>query len=136
LSATFCGGLLVGFPFHLSALLLIYRYLNHGTSLAEYHRSTKIPTRNTAGVFKMVSSRQDLYSGTSLQVEPSSLSQTGFQRARVACRVCREKKIRCDVREGEPCSNCALDNIQCILVPKKSRRQVPGISSIFPSTNS
>lgn len=37
-------------------------------------------------------------------------------RAKVACRVCRARKVRCDVvRKGLPCTNCSLDHRHCTL---------------------
>lgn len=47
----------------------------------------------------------------------------GPRRARAACNLCRIRKVRCDARDGRPCFNCTFENVQCILMPKKSRRK-------------
>lgn len=39
------------------------------------------------------------------------------RRARVACTACRSRKVRCDVVNNWPCTNCRLDRADC---------QVPG----------
>lgn len=64
------------------------------------------------------------------QLELSDLFRPA-RRARVACQACRAKKIRCDAKDGEPCSNCLLENVQCVLVPKKPRRYDPTSSPAY-----
>ncbi|RVX74787.1 hypothetical protein B0A52_01064 [Exophiala mesophila] len=49
----------------------------------------------------------------------------GPRRARAACNLCRVRKVRCDARDGRPCFNCTFENVQCILMPKRSRRKTP-----------
>lgn len=45
------------------------------------------------------------------------------KRAPAACTLCRHRKIRCDARNGQPCSICTFDNVQCVFVPKQQRRK-------------
>lgn len=54
------------------------------------------------------------------------------KRSTQACLSCRSRKVRCDVvNEGTPCTNCRLDDVDCIL--KKSRRgQKPAVASHPP----
>ena len=47
----------------------------------------------------------------------------GSKRARAACTACRQRKIRCDARNGQPCSSCVFDNVQCILLSSQRRRK-------------
>lgn len=44
-------------------------------------------------------------------------------RARVACRGCNHRKVRCDVtRTGIPCSNCVYEAATCEVLPRKKHR--------------
>jgi hypothetical protein len=41
-------------------------------------------------------------------------------RASKACQYCRSRKVRCDWNaDGNPCTNCRLDNRDCVTVPRK-----------------
>lgn len=45
------------------------------------------------------------------------------QRARHACLDCRARKVRCDVSvTGTPCTNCKLDDHECTIQRRKTRR--------------
>ncbi|RJE25414.1 Transcription factor [Aspergillus sclerotialis] len=46
------------------------------------------------------------------------------RRASKACCCCRSRKVRCDVVEnGSPCTNCRLDQVECIVTESKRRRK-------------
>lgn len=46
------------------------------------------------------------------------------RRARVACEVCHERKVRCDgVANGFPCTNCRLDSKACTFRPSRRKRR-------------
>lgn len=47
----------------------------------------------------------------------------GPRRARAACIGCRQRKVRCIAQNGQPCSNCTFENVQCVLVQKQRRRR-------------
>lgn len=48
------------------------------------------------------------------------------RRASKACQCCRSRKVRCNVVEhGAPCTNCRLDNVECIITESKRRSYVP-----------
>lgn len=47
------------------------------------------------------------------------------RRASKACCCCRARKVRCDVVEnGSPCTNCRLDQVDCIVTESKRRKFV------------
>jgi hypothetical protein len=47
------------------------------------------------------------------------------RRASKACCCCRARKVRCDVVEnGSPCTNCRLDQVECVVTESKRRRYV------------
>lgn len=53
------------------------------------------------------------------------------RRASKACQCCRARKVRCNVTEhGAPCTNCRLDEVECIV--SESRRK----KSVLPKTHS
>ncbi|KAH7414370.1 hypothetical protein DE146DRAFT_33371 [Phaeosphaeria sp. MPI-PUGE-AT-0046c] len=65
------------------------------------------------------------------------------RRASKACQCCRARKVRCNVTEhGAPCTNCRLDEVECIV--SESRRKKPTLrvqpitfgypSSVQPTT--
>ncbi|OGE52947.1 hypothetical protein PENARI_c009G01174 [Penicillium arizonense] len=46
------------------------------------------------------------------------------RRASKACCCCRARKVRCDVVEnGSPCTNCRLDQVECVVTESKRRRK-------------
>ena len=47
------------------------------------------------------------------------------RRASKACCCCRARKVRCDVVEnGSPCTNCRLDQVECVVTESKRRKFV------------
>ncbi|KAJ9609500.1 hypothetical protein H2200_005827 [Cladophialophora chaetospira] len=50
--------------------------------------------------------------------------RTVKRRASKACHCCRGRKVRCDVVEsGIPCTNCRLDEVECVVTEGKRRRK-------------
>ncbi|PLN82909.1 putative C6 transcription factor [Aspergillus taichungensis] len=63
----------------------------------------------------------------------SANSRPVKRRASKACCCCRARKVRCDVVEnGSPCTNCRLDQVECVVTEskrrKKSRVEVDGVN--------
>ncbi|KAI9653891.1 MAG: hypothetical protein M1829_001117 [Trizodia sp. TS-e1964] len=51
--------------------------------------------------------------------------RTVKRRASKACQCCRARKVRCNVVEhGPPCTNCRLDEIECVVAESKRRRKL------------
>ncbi|KAI9778330.1 MAG: hypothetical protein M1839_008117 [Geoglossum umbratile] len=49
------------------------------------------------------------------------------RRASKACQCCRARKVRCNVVEhGAPCTNCRLDEVECIVTESKRRKKFWG----------
>lgn len=47
------------------------------------------------------------------------------RRASKACQCCRSRKVRCNVVEhGAPCTNCRLDEVECIVSESKRKKFV------------
>lgn len=47
------------------------------------------------------------------------------RRASKACQCCRARKVRCNVVEhGAPCTNCRLDEVECIVSESKRKKCV------------
>jgi hypothetical protein len=50
--------------------------------------------------------------------------RTVKRRASRACHCCRSRKVRCDVVEsGTPCTNCRLDEVECMVSVSKRRKR-------------
>ena len=50
--------------------------------------------------------------------------RTVKRRASRACHCCRSRKVRCDVMEsGTPCTNCRLDEVECVVTDSKRRKR-------------
>jgi len=48
------------------------------------------------------------------------------RRASKACQCCRARKVRCNVTEhGAPCTNCRLDEVDCIVSESRRKKLVP-----------
>jgi NAD-dependent SIR2 family protein deacetylase len=56
------------------------------------------------------------------------------RRAAKACQCCRNRKVRCNVVEhGAPCTNCRLDEVECIVSESKRKKYVSiGSSAKLP----
>ncbi|PWW72512.1 hypothetical protein C7212DRAFT_302062 [Tuber magnatum] len=49
------------------------------------------------------------------------------RRASKACQCCRARKVRCNVVEhGAPCTNCRLDEVECIITESRRRKKLWG----------
>lgn len=54
----------------------------------------------------------------------TATGRTAKRRASKACHCCRSRKVRCDVVEsGIPCTNCRLDEVECMVTEGKRRRK-------------
>ncbi|KAH8690839.1 putative C6 transcription factor [Talaromyces proteolyticus] len=54
----------------------------------------------------------------------SSRDRPVKRRASRACCCCRARKVRCDVVEnGSPCTNCRLDQVECVVMESKRRKK-------------
>jgi len=52
-------------------------------------------------------------------------SRSVKRRASKACQCCRARKVRCNVVEhGAPCTNCRLDDIECVVTESRRKRFV------------
>ncbi|KAF2222899.1 fungal-specific transcription factor domain-containing protein [Elsinoe ampelina] len=45
------------------------------------------------------------------------------RRASKACQCCRQRKVRCNVVEQIPCTNCRLDEVECIVSESKRKKK-------------
>jgi hypothetical protein len=53
------------------------------------------------------------------------------RRASKACQCCRSRKVRCNVTEhGAPCTNCRLDEVECIVSESRRKKLVPHFLAI------
>ena len=71
--------------------------------------------------------------GTGADTGPGPVSTNRVARARFfskrraakACQCCRARKVRCNVTEhGAPCTNCRLDEVECIVSEGRRKRYV------------
>jgi hypothetical protein len=53
------------------------------------------------------------------------------RRASKACQSCRARKVRCNVVEQSPCTNCRLDEVECIVSESKRKKLVPHINRVL-----
>jgi len=50
-------------------------------------------------------------------------AKSAKRRASKACQCCRARKVRCNVVEhGAPCTNCRLDEVECIVSESKRKK--------------
>jgi hypothetical protein len=52
------------------------------------------------------------------------------KRAGTACLSCRSRKIRCDVEQSQPCSNCLTDELDCETKKSLRGRKLRGRSKL------
>jgi len=50
-------------------------------------------------------------------------SKSVKRRASKACQCCRARKVRCNVVEQIPCTNCRLDEVECIVSESKRKKK-------------
>ena len=60
--------------------------------------------------------------------DPKTPSKARRRSAR-ACQRCRGRKVRCDVVHQAPCTNCRMDQIQCVVQEDRRGRLVVDILS-------
>jgi hypothetical protein len=54
------------------------------------------------------------------------------RRASKACQCCRARKVRCNVTEhGAPCTNCRLDEVECIVSESRRKKSVTSSLTLF-----
>jgi hypothetical protein len=59
------------------------------------------------------------------------------RRASKACQCCRARKVRCNVTEhGAPCTNCRLDEVECIVSESRRKKLVHSFSAILGPSRS
>ena len=51
------------------------------------------------------------------------------RRATAACSYCQWRKIRCNVEQDSPCSNCIAEKIDCRITKRRKPRYVPALPS-------
>ncbi|OOF96249.1 hypothetical protein ASPCADRAFT_505985 [Aspergillus carbonarius ITEM 5010] len=80
--------------------------------------STTTPTPQTAVDMESKTKRKASTAGLPANARPVK------RRASKACCCCRARKVRCDVVEnGSPCTNCRLDQVECIVTESKRRKK-------------
>ncbi|EWG48935.1 hypothetical protein FVEG_16361 [Fusarium verticillioides 7600] len=63
----------------------------------------------------------DIPAATEVQQYPRSTNGRRKRRARRACLTCRSRKVRCDVMQKSPCSNCQWSSCECVVIgPRRS----------------
>jgi hypothetical protein len=85
------------------------------------------------------------YEAPEMQAQKRKASQAGLdnpvqtrsvkRRASKACQCCRARKVRCNVTEhGAPCTNCRLDEVDCIVSESRRKKSVTSTAlQIFTS---
>lgn len=58
------------------------------------------------------------------------------RRASKACQSCRARKVRCNVVEQIPCTNCRLDEVECLVSESKRKKLVISQNQQRASANS
>ncbi|KAK5658487.1 hypothetical protein OQA88_1877 [Cercophora sp. LCS_1] len=59
-------------------------------------------------------------------------AKTAKRRATRACGTCRSRKVRCDVTEQHPCSNCKWDGADCIVQDSRRRKKnIPPTGPVY-----
>lgn len=64
-------------------------------------------------------------SDAGLPAAGTRLHKSVKRRASKACQSCRARKVRCNVVEQSPCTNCRLDEVECIVSESKRKKLVP-----------
>ncbi|KAG5763426.1 hypothetical protein H9Q72_008490 [Fusarium xylarioides] len=66
----------------------------------------------------------DIPAATEVQQYTQSTNGRRKRRARRACLTCRSRKVRCDVMQKSPCSNCQWSSCECVVIgPRRSPRK-------------
>lgn len=80
---------------------------------------------------------------TTAGLDGNTTGRSVKRRASKACQCCRARKVRCNVTEhGAPCTNCRLDEVECIVSESRRKKSVialpvqhPTLSSAHKSTH-
>jgi len=83
--------------------------------------SSSSPPADTIHVHSSTAKRTASDAGLKGMRPPKSVKR----RASKACQCCRSRKVRCNVVEhGAPCTNCRLDEVECIVSESKRKKLV------------
>jgi hypothetical protein len=62
---------------------------------------------------------------TTAGLDGNTTGRSVKRRASKACQCCRARKVRCNVTEhGAPCTNCRLDEVECIVSESRRKKSV------------
>jgi hypothetical protein len=62
---------------------------------------------------------------TTAGLDGNTTGRSVKRRASKACQCCRARKVRCNVTEhGAPCTNCRLDEVDCIVSESRRKKSV------------
>lgn len=68
---------------------------------------------------------------TSAGLDGHTTGRSVKRRASKACQCCRARKVRCNVTEhGAPCTNCRLDEVECIVSESRRKKLVCPSSAV------
>ena len=85
------------------------------------------PSDSTVSQRRPYNPPQQKRSATDAGLKPNGMRPTKSvkRRASKACQCCRARKVRCNVVEhGAPCTNCRLDEVECIVSESKRKKCV------------
>lgn len=75
-------------------------------------------------------------SDAGLPATGTRLHKSVKRRASKACQSCRARKVRCNVVEQSPCTNCRLDEVECIVSESKRKKSAcPAKFAPFPGAD-
>ena len=57
-------------------------------------------------------------------LSPSNSSTPVLRRARVACKACNARRVKCDAADGQPCWHCRTRQTPCELIESKRGKYV------------
>lgn len=85
------------------------------------------PADSTSTIHQHQPTTQQKRNASEAGLKPNGMRPTKSvkRRASKACQCCRARKVRCNVVEhGAPCTNCRLDEVECIVSESKRKKYV------------
>lgn len=93
---------------------------DYSASPSDHHTDAPVPKRKA----------------TQAGLDGHTASRSVKRRASKACQCCRARKVRCNVTEhGAPCTNCRLDEVECIVSESRRKKLVEPFFSLPSSRN-
>lgn len=94
-------------------------------SIVKHRQSIAVMSDYSGSPSDHMESQPPKRKATNAGLDGNTTGRSVKRRASKACQCCRARKVRCNVTEhGAPCTNCRLDEVDCIVSESRRKKSV------------